>query len=154
MVDSSQIDYSPPTGPLWQLAEPGTLDQALDLLRREPVQVSATEPLEKIPGMAWLDSSGAGGVAGQVNVTTASGAYTATSLDTVILCNPSSAFTVTLPTAVGIEGKLYYIKRVGGSGAVTVDANGTETIDGSLTRILTSLNAVTIVSDNANWHIL
>jgi len=43
----------------------------------------------------------------------------------------SGSFTVNLPSAVGIGGKIYQIKN-SGSGVITVDANGSQTIDGQL----------------------
>jgi hypothetical protein len=84
-------------------------------------------------------------------------AYTATTDDHTILCNATTAaFTITLPTAVGISGRVYVIKKVDASvNAITVDGNGTETIDGSLTYSLNSQwQSVTIQSDGTNWVII
>lgn len=81
-------------------------------------------------------------------------AYTLVASDSVVLCNATSgAFTVTLPTAVGISGRQYSIKRVnGGINVVTVAAASGETIDGaSTTSLLTQYAVVTLVSDGANW---
>lgn len=66
------------------------------------------------------------------------------------------AKTITLPTAVGITGRMYVIKKIdSSSNAVTVDANGSQTIDGALTVDLASqYEAMTIISDGANWLIL
>lgn len=83
--------------------------------------------------------------------------YTATASDQVILCSASGgAWSLTLPTAVGITGKTYFIKKTDSSAnAVTIDGNGTETIDGATTKaISTQYDAYTIVSDGANWHII
>jgi len=74
--------------------------------------------------------------------------------DAVILCDASAgAFTVSLPTASGIKGKAYFIKKVDASAnAVTVDPYGTETIDGAATVSLAAqYDSVFIVSDGANW---
>lgn len=79
-----------------------------------------------------------------------------TSDDDVILCDSTyNSITITLPTAVGISGRVYKIKRItGGSNNITIDANAYETIDGSSTYVLRSLNeTITIVSDNENWII-
>jgi hypothetical protein len=73
------------------------------------------------------------------------------------LCDSTSgAFTITLPTAVGATGKKYLIKKTNSQfNNVTIDANGTQTIDGTLTRLLTTQNeAYNIVSDGANWRVL
>ena len=64
----------------------------------------------------------------------------------------SGTTTITLPTAVGNEN-LYTVKNVG-SGVVTVDTGGGQTIDGDATVIMpTQYTSVDIVSDNANWNI-
>jgi hypothetical protein len=62
--------------------------------------------------------------------------------------------TVTLPTAVGNDGKRFTIKlTVAGTG--TVAADGIETIDGAATYPLAAQwNAVTVVSDGAQWLIV
>jgi hypothetical protein len=84
-------------------------------------------------------------------------AYTLTNSDEAITCDASSAaFTVTLPTAVGISGRVYYIKKIDSSfNIVTIDANGTETIDGALTKKLaTQYESIKLMSNGANWIIL
>ena len=81
---------------------------------------------------------------------------TPTGRDHVILCDATSnTVTINLPTAVGIEGRVYNIKAINVDNAVTVDANGTEEIDGSATAItLALMEVITIQSDNANWWII
>jgi hypothetical protein len=75
-----------------------------------------------------------------------------------IIVNNAAAATISLPSAVGIAGREYHIKKVsatGGGRTVTIDGNGTETIDGDLTFTLVSqYEAITIVSDGANWWIV
>ena|SRR3990167_1854493 len=78
--------------------------------------------------------------------------YTVTALDCVVNCT-SGTFTINLPTAVGISGKVYTIKN-SGAGIITVDANGSETIDGNLTQIIIATSSMTILSDGANWIII
>ena len=77
--------------------------------------------------------------------------YTATVTDNVILC--TGTFTITLPTAVGNGGKVFNIKNVS-TGIITVDANGSETIDGDLTVLLYENDNLAIISNNTNWFIL
>jgi hypothetical protein len=72
--------------------------------------------------------------------------------DFMVECT-SGTYSVTLPTAVGISGKQYTIKN-SGTGVVTIDADGTETIDGSLTKALVQYNSLTIMSNNTGWIIL
>lgn len=103
-------------------------------------------------GGQWLYLARAG--AKQVRTETAN--YTAVLTDDVILGNPTAAtdITITLPTAVGNDGKEFVIKKINSSidDTVTIDADGTETIDGALTLTLDlQYHSVTLVSDGANW---
>lgn len=78
--------------------------------------------------------------------------YTATIDDFTIDCT-SGTFTVNLPTAVGITGRIYVIKN-SGVGVITLDADGTETIDGLTTQTIISLASLTVQSNGANWIII
>ena len=64
--------------------------------------------------------------------------------------------TATLPTALGIAGRQYTIKKVdSGIGLVVLDADSAQTIDGALTYTLyAQYDSVTIVSDGANWWVV
>jgi len=62
------------------------------------------------------------------------GTYTVTDNDYCVDAT-SGTFTVTLPTAVGISGKIYQIKN-SGTGIITVRGNGGETIDDQSTQTL------------------
>ena len=108
-------------------------------------QVFGTLPSSALP---------AGG--GNLAQTTKTANYTATSTDYFIFCDATSgAITITLPTAVGIGGKVYAIKKTDASAnTVTIDAAGTETIDGALT-VVTAVQyaSYSIVSNGANWFI-
>ena len=58
---------------------------------------------------------------------------------------------VTLPSAVGVQGREYNIIR-SGTGNVTITPDGSETISGDSNLILTSQwDSVVIVSDGTNW---
>lgn len=89
-------------------------------------------------------------------VVTIAGAYTATDLDSVILCDASGGgFTVTLPDAATVKGKVVTIKNIGSSGTVVIDGNGSQTIDGSATVSLsTQYHFRKIASDGSNWHVI
>ena len=73
----------------------------------------------------------------------------------IILADASSNnVTLNLPAASGNTGLTYIVKRTDGAGsfAVIIDANGSETIDGSATSNLTSQYQVTkVVCDGSNW---
>lgn len=77
--------------------------------------------------------------------------YTILSTDFLVDCN-SNSFTVNLPSAVGISGKVYQIKN-SGSGSITVDGNGSQTIDGLQTKLLGPNDVIQITSDGTNWLI-
>jgi hypothetical protein len=84
-------------------------------------------------------------------------AYTLTASDSVITADATGgAFTVTLPTAVGIAGRAYTVKKIDASAnAVTVGTTSSQTIDGAVTAALSArYQFVTVVSDGANWQIV
>lgn len=78
--------------------------------------------------------------------------------NTVVCDNGAAAITVNLPTAISpaCNGRIYTIKKGSSStAAVTIDAFGSETIDGALTFLLSDdLGTVTIVSDGTEWKII
>lgn len=79
--------------------------------------------------------------------------YAIQTSDYQIECNGGS-FTVTLPTAVGIQGQVFSIKNDAGGGAVTVATTGGQTIDGSATDNVTPGSNLTVMSNGANWIII
>ena len=68
----------------------------------------------------------------------------------------SAAFTVTLPSVAAYKYRQLTIKKVDSSAnAVTVDGNGSETIDGATTYALSAqYDSVTIYSDGSEWHVI
>jgi hypothetical protein len=98
-------------------------------------------------------------VAGSISVaiTRQTANYTLTNADCIVACDASSgAFNISLPSAVGIAGRMYTIKKVDNSpNAVTIVPYGTETIDGAASYVLSAQwKYVTIVSDGSNWLII
>jgi|GEM_PF-2059144 len=84
-------------------------------------------------------------------------AYTITSSDYSIAADASSgAFDITLPTASGITGRIYFIKRINSGGnAVTVVTTSSQTIDGATTFSLSAQYASLMVQSNgSNWIII
>lgn len=82
--------------------------------------------------------------------------YSILNSDNLILCS-GSAFTVTLPTAIGITGKVYKIKKTDASltNIITVATTSAQTIDGVTTTTLnTQYEMIEVVSDGANWQLL
>lgn len=94
-----------------------------------------------------------GGNALHVPVAIKSADYTLTDTDGTILVSGNT--TITLPTAVGRGGRMFVIKKTDLGTVLTVDADGSETIDGSLTQIITArYDSITVVSDGSNWMII
>ena len=61
---------------------------------------------------------------------------------------------MSLPTAVGITGRVYVIKN-SGTGTITVDPNGSQTIDGAATVALaTQYQSIMVMSNGANWIVI
>lgn len=83
--------------------------------------------------------------------------YTALATDETINVDASSGnVTIAIPTAVGVQGKRYDIRKSDVSGnTVTLDPNGSQTINADLTKIITEqYTSLTIESDNANWMVM
>jgi hypothetical protein len=91
------------------------------------------------------------------NVTRSVGA-TLSATDFSTVCNNiTGAVTMTLPTAAGIAGRVYILKKTSAAGNnVTVAGyNGTETIDGATTYTITNQYSYLMIQSNGtNWYIL
>ncbi len=78
--------------------------------------------------------------------------YTIKDTDTLIICDSAVAVTVNLPKATGSSRKIE-IKSIG-LGAVTVEADGAETIDNALNQVLTQWDCMDIIDYViGNWVI-
>jgi len=85
------------------------------------------------------------------DIQTPSGSYGVLTTDGVILMATGTA---TLFTAVGNKDQRVTVKRLADA-IITIDGAGSETIDGVATKTLSAqYDAITIVSDGANWHII
>ena len=78
--------------------------------------------------------------------------YVITLADYLIECTANS-FTVTLPTAVGIAGREFEIQN-SGTGEITVDGDGAETINATATKILRQYDAMKVMSNGSSWVIV
>lgn len=79
--------------------------------------------------------------------------YIVTTNDEIIICNKATAMTITLLAATG-SGQTYHIKNIG-AGVVTIDANGTELIDGAETKTINQWEFITVVDGaSGNWYII
>lgn len=67
----------------------------------------------------------------------------------------SGSITHNLPTAVGNYARITVKKIDSSANTVTVDPNGTETIDGGTTAVLRKRwESITLISDGTNWVII
>ena len=85
-------------------------------------------------------------------------AYTTTDADSIVPVHTSGgAVTITLGSATVEAGRVVIVKDVGGSAAtnnVTVDTQGSETIDGSASKAINSnYGVLRLHSDGTNWFI-
>jgi len=83
-------------------------------------------------------------------------AYAAVAGDFVGVTTGASAVTVTLPAAASNLDKQIIIKKTdAGAGAVTIDGNASELIDGAATQSLpTQYDSMTVHCDGTGWHVV
>lgn len=107
-----------------------------------------------------INNPGAGsGSAANPNVSAVkTSTYAILSTDYTVLTDASGgSFSATLPTAVGITGKIYVIKRADQTfaNAVTIATTSSQTIDGITTQHLaTQYESIMVQSDGSNWQML
>jgi hypothetical protein len=90
-------------------------------------------------------------------VTTVTDNLTLDETHSIVICdNGAVAKTITLPTAVGITGRIYTIKRGEASTAdVTIMTSSSQMIDGEMDYMLMNAKeSVTIVSNGSNWKVM
>lgn len=83
--------------------------------------------------------------------------YTIGATDTVIFANATSGnVTITLPTASGVSGYRFYVKRIDNSGnTCAVARSSSDTIDGQTSINLDAqYTSLTLVSDGSAWYII
>jgi hypothetical protein len=161
VADFAAAAYTPAVPDDWEDSDPTTVVGALDRAAGGHAGVcliSAVEPTTPGNGQVWLDTAATGsGGSGVLTVDTITADATLTASQTVILCDASTgAITVTLPAASANAGRRYFVKKIDSSVfTVTIDGNAFETVDGDLTGTLTlQYEAVLIVCDGSNWHVL
>lgn len=81
------------------------------------------------------------------------GTYTALVSDYTINCT-SGTFTVTVPTAIGMAGKMYIVKN-SGAGVITIAGTSAQTFDGAANLTISlQYNSYKIQSNGANWIVI
>ena len=129
------------------------INEAASLGCRSPREIELAKLALENRIAAYLQGGGA--ARGAYRSVTTSG--NVVSGDYLILANAAGgAITLNLPPAALVPGRIYVIKRINsGANTVTVDANGSETIDGALTHVLSpQWNAITIISNGTAWFII
>ncbi len=79
--------------------------------------------------------------------------YTITNDDYVIDCTTNS-FTVTLPTAVGITGKVFIVKNSTAADTITLATTSSQTIDNTTPGTVAAGAVIRLQSTGANWIII
>lgn len=146
------VAISIPAGSVTGLAAIATSGSATDL-------IGGTVAAGRMPAHTGDATSSVGTVALSVvglHLTTLvkSTNYTLLTTDSVILA--SGAITLTLPTAVGVAGKVYTVKKTDTStSTIVVNTTSNQTIDGEATTTLNDpYESFDFVSDGANWLIV
>lgn len=99
-------------------------------------------------------ASGADAVGGPVAISVKTGDYTVLTSDNVLLGDATSnAIIFTLPPAATAAGQVFFFKKIDSSpNTVTIKGNLTETIDGSNTFVLGTINlATTVICDGSQY---
>lgn len=86
-------------------------------------------------------------------VTTVTGNYNVGAGDGTVRVNAGSTATVTLPTAVGITGRIIRVKNLT-TNTVTVNTTSSQTMDGAATKTLSQYSIIDVQSNGTNWDIL
>lgn len=105
----------------------------------------------------WAIPAGGGGSGDFVSTLTAAEISITTTATATIsrlhVCSGTSAnYTVTLPAASGNSGKFISFRMSPAlTKFITIDGNGSETIDGDLTRLMWAEESCTLYCDGSNW---
>jgi hypothetical protein len=105
--------------------------------------------------LSWVNQGGGGGASYTYSAVSAASvtgqAWYHYSVDT-----SSNAVTINLPALAGLtDGDEIRVKLRNATNTLTLDPNGTETIDGSLTRVMnTQYEAITLVAGSTEWEII
>lgn len=123
-----------------------------------PLSVSGTNVVGGTPQVLGLAPSSTAGLTftGSVNktYTSVTGATTLNNTHHFVSASGASTYSVTLPTAVGVAGRIYIIKSNMNAGILlTVNTTSSQTIDGATSRTLTRYEALQVISNGSNWEV-
>jgi len=141
----------------WDIADPADSDLAkfgAQEIREFKVDIAERLAREHLAGNLVTDAFGMHAFINKA-LTSADSPYTVLKLQTVLLCNTTTgSITLNLPTAVGMTGKPYVIKKTVLANVLTIDPSGAETIGGYATMLIKEIKQITIMSDGSNWLVL
>jgi hypothetical protein len=87
------------------------------------------------------------------NYKAVTGTYTITASDYYVSASGAAGYTINLPTASTVSGKIFVVKsRLNAGQVLTIDADGSETIDGALTIGLFQNESCHLVSNGTFWE--
>jgi hypothetical protein len=118
----------------------------LRILANGNVGIGTNNPLSKLHVL--------GGIRTQVTTLT-TGSHTLNGSHSIIKADTvGGSITINLPTASSSTGAEYKIIKTHASNTVTIDANASETIDGSTTNIILTNNRdrILVVCDGTEWY--
>jgi len=89
-------------------------------------------------------------------ITSADSPYTQDINDAIIICDSTSgSITINLLPALQWEQKRLSVKKIVAGNTVTIDADGSETIDGTTTKALTTqYSSYDLVSEGGSVHLI
>ncbi|MEN9724203.1 MAG: hypothetical protein RJB38_2189, partial [Pseudomonadota bacterium] len=137
-----------PTSSSLALTSNGT--ERLRIASSGNVGIGTSSPSEKLEVSGNIKANG--GISTKFFSRTSSGTIAVD--DSIIAANAATAaFSLTLPSASGIEGRQYIVKKTDSSAnPVTLVGTGSQTIDGASSYLLGLQNQhVSVVSDGNNW---
>ena len=87
------------------------------------------------------------------NYRAVTGTYTITPSDYYVSASGAAGYTINLPVASTVSGKIFIVKsRLNAGQVLTIDADGSETIDGALTIGLFQNESCYLVSNGTSWE--
>lgn len=141
--NGNALDDASPTTDFWSIGSGGLSFSLLDVGIEGPIVIFGTVTADGFIG-PYTGSP--------VRVVITGSSDNITLFDSTVLYNKSGSITALLPEASGIDGREFTLKNIHASGTVTVDAQGSETIDGSTTYSLSSQwDTVTVRAYGGNW---
>lgn len=155
--EADRLGYSPADVDGWQDTDPVSVQEALDRAAGGHcgvVFVGPTAPTNPGIGQLWLDTDDDS--VGTDAIVTITGNTTLDDTHKVVLCDASGGgFTVTLPPAASHSGRIYHIVKIDTTGnVVTIDGNGSETINNQLTLEMSTFPiSRSPQSDASNWWV-